>query len=417
MRVQVSAVFDGAVVEVRLVDDTFVVGKDFPLDGQLVTLVARTPAGFVVRPPGGVEIVLELGAPVRVEIAGVSFFVELVEEGPRVPRPLPIDWRAQAHSAGIALVAALFMAMANAIPPEPASLSIDDFLNSRRFATVLFKPPLDEHPPEIAMAGGPGNPGGAAKGLEGKHGKENIPPKKGRMQVAGKTDLRVAKLMAADAVQKAGVIGILRATQTSSIAAIWGRADSALGPDADNVMGNLIGLEPGEGDGLRDALGTSGRGPGGGGQAESIGFGKLPTIGGGGGGKPGYGGGPVGALPKDKKKDAKIEAWTPGPTKLIGGLDKELVRRTVRSHLNEIRYCYDHELQSKPGLEGRVVTGFTISGNGAVLASVIESTSLHDPIVEQCIASAVRRWAFPKPASPGMTVVSYPFVLRQAGSN
>lgn len=416
MRVQVSAVFDGAVLEVRLVDDTFVVGEDFPLDGARVPLVVRTPAGFVVRPPGGVEIVLELGAPVRVELAGVTFFVELVDDGPRVPRPLPIDWRAQAHSAGVALIAALLMAMANAIPPEPASLSVDELLSSRRFASVLFKPPLDEHPPAIAMAGGPKNPGGAAKGPAGRRGKENIPPRNGRMQVAGKTDLRVAKLIAADAAQKAGVVGIFRSMQTSSIAAIWGRADSALGPDADDVMGTLIGLEPGEADGVRDALGTSGRGPGGGGHAESIGFGQLPTIGGG-GGKPGYGGGPVGAIPRDKKTDAKIEAWTPGPMKLVGGLDKELVRRTVRAHLNEIRFCYDRELQSRPGLEGRVVTGFTISGNGAVLASVIESSSLHDATVEQCIAQAVRRWSFPKPASPGMTVVSYPFVLRQAGAN
>jgi hypothetical protein len=183
---------------------------------------------------------LDRGAPVRVEAAGLTFLIELVDEGPRLPRPLPIDWRAQAHSACVALLAALTMAMANAVPPEPASLSVDDLLRDRRFAKVDFKPPLDEHPPEVALAGVVRAAGGAAKGPSGKLGKKNIPPRRGQLKIAGKTDLRFAKMMAGDQAGKSGILGILRVTQTSSIAAMWGKEESALGPDAENVMGNLI---------------------------------------------------------------------------------------------------------------------------------------------------------------------------------
>jgi hypothetical protein len=35
--------------------------------------------------------------------------------------------------------------------------------------------------------------------------------------------------------------------------------------------------------------------------------------------------------------------------------------------------------------------------------------------VEQCIASAVRRWEFPKPQGGGIVQVSYPFVLKASG--
>ena len=48
------------------------------------------------------------------------------------------------------------------------------------------------------------------------------------------------------------------------------------------------------------------------------------------------------------------------------------------------------------------------------MASIVQSSTLGNPGVEQCIAGAVRRWEFPKPQG-GIVVVTYPFVLKSAG--
>ena len=62
-----------------------------------------------------------------------------------------------------------------------------------------------------------------------------------------------------------------------------------------------------------------------------------------------------------------------------GTLDKEIIRRTVRRHLNEVKYCYEKALATRPSLAGRIVTQFTIAPTGRVLAAVIQSSSLASP--------------------------------------
>ena len=68
----------------------------------------------------------------------------------------------------------------------------------------------------------------------------------------------------------------------------------------------------------------------------------------------------------------------------------------------------------KPDLQGRVMVQFTIAPTGQVAASIVQSSTMGNPPVEQCIANAVRRWEFPKPQG-GIVVVTYPFVLKSAG--
>jgi TonB family protein len=85
------------------------------------------------------------------------------------------------------------------------------------------------------------------------------------------------------------------------------------------------------------------------------------------------------------------------PVVVRGGLDKEIVRRVVRAHLNEVRYCYEEALPRQPTLAGRVVAQFTIAPTGRVLVSVLQTSSLGSPAVEACIVAATRRWQFPQP--------------------
>jgi TonB family protein len=99
-----------------------------------------------------------------------------------------------------------------------------------------------------------------------------------------------------------------------------------------------------------------------------------------------------------------------------GGLDKEIVRRVVRSHVKEIRFCYERELQHEPGLHGRVSVRFVIAPHGRVATAGIAESSVAHAAVERCVADAVRRWEFPRAPGGGLTFVTYPFVLQEVGA-
>jgi TonB family protein len=97
-----------------------------------------------------------------------------------------------------------------------------------------------------------------------------------------------------------------------------------------------------------------------------------------------------------------------------GSLDKEMIRLVIHSHLGEVRACYERALIETPTLAGRVFVRFTIAGDGRVLASTIQESSLGRPDVEHCMSSAVTAWRFPRPANGGVVIVSYPFTLKVA---
>jgi len=99
-----------------------------------------------------------------------------------------------------------------------------------------------------------------------------------------------------------------------------------------------------------------------------------------------------------------------------GGLDKEIVRRVVRSHVKEVKFCYERELQRQPGLHGRVSARFVIGPDGRVASAGIAESSLGHAGAERCIADAVRRWEFPRAEGGGVTFVTYPFVLQELGA-
>lgn len=110
---------------------------------------------------------------------------------------------------------------------------------------------------------------------------------------------------------------------------------------------------------------------------------------------------PVKQAPRVRQAEARVQ----------GALDKDIIRRIVRAHINEVRYCYNQGLVKDPDLRGRVEVTFTIGATGEVSSAEVKATSLDDKDVGTCIAKAVERWKFPKPAGGGNVVVVYPFVL------
>jgi PmbA protein len=87
----------------------------------------------------------------------------------------------------------------------------------------------------------------------------------------------------------------------------------------------------------------------------------------------------------------------------------------VHRHINEVKFCYEQQLNARPDLQGRVTTKFVISPTGSVQSAMIGSSDLRNEAVESCIVRAVRRWTFPAPDGGGVVVVNYPFLLDAAG--
>ncbi len=90
---------------------------------------------------------------------------------------------------------------------------------------------------------------------------------------------------------------------------------------------------------------------------------------------------------------------------------QDLVRRIVRAHVTEVRYCYNVALRRDPATRGRVAIAFTIDARGKIAsAAVAENTSV-DNALAVCIAAAVRRWSFVKPKDGREVAVRFSWLL------
>jgi TonB family protein len=140
-------------------------------------------------------------------------------------------------------------------------------------------------------------------------------------------------------------------------------------------------------------------------------FGTIGRGGGRGAGEGGYGRG-VGGF---RGRAGGVPQVRSGGAEVRGSLSKEVIRRVVRRHINEVKFCYEQQLNARPDLQGRVTTKFVISPTGSVQSAMVGSSSLRNEAVESCIVRAVRRWTFPAPDGGGVVVVNYPFLLDAAG--
>jgi hypothetical protein len=369
----------------------------------------------------GSSFSLPQGARAKLDCGETTFLVAATAR----PRALEVPfltwrWDEQVYTVGSAVALLLFLLMIFSVPPDPKSLSLDLFNSDNRFVKFLIKPPeeKEEEIPEWLKSKKPEEQGGKGKrhkGEEGKMGKKTSKNKEGLYGLKGpkdNPDPHLAKKLAEEQAKNAGILGVLKMNEGSHIASIFGR-DSALGTDAEDVLGGLIGNQIGEAYGV-GGLGLVGTGSGGGGTGEgTIGLGNLGTIGkgGGGGNGSGYGRG-AGGL---GGRRAHAPDVIPGQANVRGSLDKEIIRRIIRRHINEVKYCYEQELTKKPDLGGRIMVQFTIAASGQVIASVLQNSTMSNARVENCTVQAVRRWEFPKPLGGGIVIVSYPFVLTPAG--
>ncbi|MBK9758363.1 MAG: AgmX/PglI C-terminal domain-containing protein [Nannocystis sp.] len=239
-----------------------------------------------------------------------------------------------------------------------------------------------------------GGTGQRHKGEEGKMGKPSSESKSGLYAMKGPKD--AIPQMARNFDPAAGH-GIL-----------------AIGNDDADVWGGLTGTEVGEAYGV-GGLGLVGTGRGGGGTGEgTISLGNTGLIGKGGGSGSGYG---RGAGAGFGGRGTRVPTVRQAKAEVVGALDKDIIRRIVRAHINEVRYCYNQALARDPNAKGRVAIQFTIGGTGKVPSAVVQDTTMKDAAVGNCIAQATRRWTFPKPTDGNSVIVLYPFVLEPGGGS
>jgi pSer/pThr/pTyr-binding forkhead associated (FHA) protein len=297
--------------------------------------------------------------------------------------------------------AAAFIATVTLMPVGMDSLDDDLMTNPTKFQTLILKPPPKDNT-FLKNFKGPSAKKQAAKKDQGQAGDKKADPKKdnGRMATKAKekpTDEQVvANKMAALFGEKGA------AAQLLDGAATGGALTAALG----GISGANVAAGYGMG-----GLGMRGGGPGGGGTGTgTLGTGAIGTRGrGGGNGSYGSGEGGLGA-----KTDRDV-TMTQGTPTILGSLDPEIIRRIVREHAGQIRYCYESELTRTPGIFGKIVMKWIINGEGRVMQAQVAETQMKNANVENCLATKIKTWSFPKPKGGGMVVVNYPFVFKQGG--
>ncbi len=370
---------------------------------------------------GAMEFPVPEGGSVRMKHRNFTFIVKDVKAGKKVAGHAKMDIRPMIYVAGAALFASLVLTMFYFQPPRPRGLSSDLLSTDSRLIQFLMEPEELEEPEPEWLNGTDSSGGGTGKAHEGEQGQmgdEKSEKNKNKYGIQGPEDNPdpvMAREQAEEEARSAGVIGTLKSMMGSFNAPTspYG-ADFALGNDPSSALGAMTGNDIGQNFGF-GGLGLRGTGRGGGGLGQgTIGMGNFGTIGRGGGrgaGEGGYGRG-VGGF---HGRSAGVPQVRSGGAEVRGSLSKEVIRRVVRRHINEVKFCYEQQLNARPDLRGRVTTKFVISPTGSVQSAIVGSSSLRNEAVESCIVRAVRRWTFPAPDGGGVVVVNYPFLLDAAG--
>jgi hypothetical protein len=97
----------------------------------------------------------------------------------------------------------------------------------------------------------------------------------------------------------------------------------------------------------------------------------------------------------------------------VRGLDKEIIRRYVKLHIEKLAYCYQRELLSHPTLAGTADLHFTIRPSGRVEEIYVDGT-LEKQSVRECLADELTTWSF-SPTDLAIQV-NYPLTFKPAGT-
>ncbi len=360
--------------------------------GDGVVLGERRGEAWAVKVPpgrgpgaGGRELVLEGGERAVMSLGGLTLALQTVAKAPAARGALQDRDFAffKLVSCGLLCFAAAVVAIR--LTPEREHGFSDELAriplktSSTVFKAATPKPQTLERERPLDKVAEPSS-GGAAKGREGK-ARQGKPT-------------------------RARDVGLLQAFDSMGPASAGVFGGGGLGERLNTALSQLKG---GRGVASADGiggLGTRGTGPGGGGVGLSIGgvgTGRGP-------------GGPGAFQGLDGGLRAHVAAPPPGQTRVVGGLDRDVILKVINSHKTEIKYCYEKELSSNPSLAGKVAVSFEIDPTGAVMSALVAESTLGSEAAERCMLQRIRAWKFPEPQGGGFVNVNFPWLFRPAGA-
>ncbi len=98
----------------------------------------------------------------------------------------------------------------------------------------------------------------------------------------------------------------------------------------------------------------------------------------------------------------------------VGSIDREAVRRAVRSSYAAFKSCYEREYKKDTKLEGKVVIRWEIHERGVARnAQVVNSAStINNSAVENCVRDRMLTIRFPEPPAGTVAEIVYPFLFQ-----
>jgi hypothetical protein len=381
-------------------------GGEFERKGQVVPLSRAQEQGMAQRDGEAFAITLEASDVARVEVGRLVLDVcfQAAPDKVAVPWSQRVDWA----SLNIFLLV-FFLGAVGLVATLNRVAAGDEYsdelsANNALVTKLLIKPPEMQKNPFIQQLNQSKETGAQStasfKGDEGKSGKKTAPERntKSAPKAIDPNSKDQARLLA----QK-----IFGGKGPNGMATLFGT--NGLGGALQAALGGIKGTTVGDAGGVL-GMGLKGSGGGGGGTGNTLGIGSVGTKGVA-GGQGSYGTG-VG-LGGKKTADIAIAASDP---EITGSIDRELIRRVVRSHLDQLRYCYDVQLTKNPKLSGKVAVKWVVTEQGTVSSSVVAQTTTGNNELDTCIAGRVLTWVFPKPKGGGVAVVTYPFIFKEPGS-
>ena len=380
---------------------------------ELVKSRAASPDELV---DGAYAVPVPRSGAVRAEL-GSGLAVEARFRRP--PKPAIVPWWERLDYRYLNLLLVLlflqggFIVAAKTTPRDIDLVQDDLARGQQRMAKFIMKPPeeqrrnryLEKLLADLAKQQ-PGEMAERHKGGEGQMGKKDA------SRTNGRSAPRAIDPNAKELVKNSGLLAALGKGRGAAggLSTVFGQG--GLGGDLKGAVGNMFGPVVGDSYGV-GGLGLKGSGTGGGGQGETIGIGRVGTKGRG-GGLGGYGTG-VGGLGSKRDRDVNVAT---GETRVLGAIDPELIRKVIRDHADQVRYCYEQQLTLNPKLHGKVAIRWQINSDGRASSPMLVAgdTTLPSDEVGRCIMSRIVTWEFPKPKGGGIAIVTYPWILRYSGS-
>lgn len=343
---------------------------------------------------------LQMGQQATVRVGAIEFVIQYSERYKPIDLGLfqTLDFL-YAKVLGVAMIFQIALVVAMLITPKFDDDDDDDlFQNPNEFQALILKP--EEKKKEKKELSG--KKGAKRKDDEGVFGKKDKPKedklasKKGAPKV-DKDKREEDRKLAMDALAALGLKG-----PDGAVSNVLG--PGGLGSGINNALGGLRGASMGDAGGA-GGLGSRGTGAGGGGNA--LGIGGLGS--GTGRGSGGRGGIDLGGRGKGMTR------VQPGKVISRGSLSREEIQRVIRRVMNQIKFCYERELNKNPNLEGKIVASWVIQGSGDVGTAKASQNTMGNAKVEKCVMRIIKRLRFPQPQGGGQVFVTYPFVFSPSG--